>query len=230
MTMIDFANRSTRSSVYTVIYLSRTTIVCYWPQWLLAAFGLAACAAVEFEQRPQRRQLQLAAGGDDPDSVHYYGRPAVAVQQQPAAADEESSRTHHGKHKLKKLKKRLLLQCLLGHGRRRRRDTDAASGRFLLPIVLQSTNVNVHSGGSGGGAYGDPQHQYGGSSGCMEMMSNDHGPLLGSLGSGLGGLLGSPAEDAGTGGGSRGSLYSADWNRYARQFHRNYVRPLYRLF
>lgn len=196
---------------------------------------MAACAAVEFEQRPQRGQLQLqlhaaTGGGDDPDGVHYYGRP-VAVQQQPAT-DEESSRTHHGKHKLKKLKKRLLLQCLLGHGRRRRRDTDAASGRFLLPVVLQSTNVNVqgYGGGSGtGGGYGDAQHQYGGS-GCMEMMLNDHGPLLGSLGSGLGGLLGSPSEDAGTGGGSRSGLYAADWNRYARQFHRNYVRPLYRLF
>lgn len=187
----------------------------------MAIFGLAVCGAVEFEQH---QQLRTGGYGNFPDGYNYYYDGPVA------RTAEESARIHHGKHKkLKKLKKRLLLQCLLGHGRRRR-DATAASGRFLFPVVLQSTNVNV---GYGGG--GDPQHQYsdtgggGGGGGCMEMF-NDHGPSLGSLGSGLGGLLGSPAEDAGSGGGSRGGLYPADWNRYARQFHRNYVRPLYRLF
>lgn len=182
-------------------------------QRLLAVLGLVACCA-SFEFEP-RQQLQAADG----QYVGYYdGRLSPA-------ADEGSSRIHHGKHKLqKKLKKRLLLQCLLGHGRRRR-DTDAASGRFLLPVVLQSTNVNVGSGGGGGGSYGDQQqHPYGGG-GCMHMF-NDHG-----LG-GLIGSLGSPTNDASAGGGdgARSGPYGTDWNRYARQFHRSYIRPLYRLF
>jgi len=178
------------------------------------------CAAIKFEQQQLHQQLNAE------DHNYFYGRSAIS---EPLAVEENSSRTHHGKHKLKKLKKRLLLQCLLGHGQRRRRDTTAASARFLLPVVLQSTNVNIGSSGSGGsGTYSDPLYQYGDSSGCMQML-NDHGPSLGSLGSGLGSLLGSPMEDVITGGGSRNGLY-ADWNRYARQFHRNYIRPVYRLF
>lgn len=190
--------------------------------------ALAACAhvvcnadAVEFDQQ---RQLQ---------ADHDYGY--YSDGQSSSGAMDQFSRTHHGKLKLKKMKKRLLLQCLLGHGQRRRRDTEAASGRFLLPIVLQSTNVNV---GSGGGGYGDPQQQhgsYGNGGGCMQMF-NDHGPLgsLGTLGSSLGSSLGSlspfgSSMDNVMGEGSRNGLY-ADWNRYGRQFHRNFVRPLYRLF
>lgn len=210
-------------------------------QCLLVAFWFATCttvivdhvSAVEFDQR------QPSAYGDD----HYYYDGPAAVAAAPLN-EEESSRTHHGKHKFKKLKKRLLLQCLLGHGRRRR-DTSAASGRFLLPVVLQSTNVNV---GAGGQQHQQQQQLHNGG-GCMQMFGDDsHGPLgsppslatLGSPLSSLGSALGSlspfgpsvtenPAEDEG---GNRGGLsyYSADWNRYARQFRRNFVRPLYRLF
>lgn len=189
---------------------------------------------VEFDQR------QLSSYGDD---YSYYGEHSVAAPE----SEEVSARTHHAKlHKLKKLKlkKRLLLQCLLGNGRRRR-DTSEASGRFFLPVVLQSTNVNV---GSGGGGYQQLQQQQSHHSGCMQMFGDDnnHGPLgsppsLGSLGS-----LGSPLGSLGSALGSLGSLgpapvseeteeggnrnYAADWNRYARQFRRNFVRPLYRLF
>ncbi|XP_025415017.1 uncharacterized protein LOC112686798 [Sipha flava] len=177
--------------------------------WAVCAHLVCYANGVEFEQQ---RQLQADHGYD------YYSEGPLS-----SAAIEQLSRTHHGKLKMKKLKKRLLLQCLLGHGQRRRRDTEAASGRFLLPVVLQSTNVNVGPTGSGG-HFGDPQQHgsYGG--GCMEML-NDHGPLgvLGSLGS-----FGSSTADA-TGEGSRNGLYT-DWNRYGRQFHRNFVRPLYRLF
>eukprot|EP00102_Acyrthosiphon_pisum_P014124 XP_008183993.1 PREDICTED: uncharacterized protein LOC100166130 [Acyrthosiphon pisum] len=209
---------------------------------LLAAFWLATCAmiivgrvtGVEFDQR------QPLSYGDD---YSYYGEHShsVAVPEN----EEVSARTHHAKlHKLKKLKlkKRLLLQCLLGHGRRRR-DTSDASGRFFLPVVLQSTNVNVGSGGGGG--YGGHQQQQSHHSGCMQMFGDDnnHGPLgsppsLGSLGSPLGSLgsalgsLGSlgpaPVSEETEEGGNRN--YAADWNRYARQFRRNFVRPLYRLF
>lgn len=189
---------------------------------------------VEFDQR------QPSSYGDD---YSYYGEHGVAAPE----SDEVSARTHLAKlHKLKKLKlkKRLLLQCLLGHGRRRR-DTSEASGRFFLPVVLQSTNVNV---GSGGGGYGGHQQQQSMHSGCMQMFGDDnsHGPLgslpslpsLGSLGSPLGSLgsalgsLGSPgpapvSEETEEGGNRN---YAAGWNRYARQFRRNFVRPLYRLF
>lgn len=178
--------------------------------------GLAACVtAIEFEQQQPYQQIQT--GNYD----YYYGQQAVSE----AATDEEESRTHHKHKKLKKLKKRLLLQCLLQHHGHRRRRRDTASGRFLLPVVLQSTNVNV---GSGGG-YGEHQYGNGGSGGCMQMLNN-HGPL-GSLGSIGSGLLGSPApvnED--TGDSIRNGMYAADWNRYARQFRRNVVRPLYQLF
>lgn len=185
-------------------------------------FGLVTCVAgVQFDEQ---QQLQ---NGDNYYN-NYYNAPAAA---------EESSRTHH-KHKLqKKLKKRLLLQCLLEH-RRRRRDTDAASGRFLLPVVLQNTNVNV---GGQSGYSGEPNYGSfvggGGGGGCMQMLNN-HGPLHGSLGSLQGllgstqGLLGSTQDQdsppEGTSG-SRNGMYS-DWNRYARQFHRSFVRPLVRLF
>lgn len=188
-------------------------------------------AAVEFDD-----QRQLSPYGDD---YSYYGGPGVAAPER----EEESARTHHAKHKLKKLKlkKRLLLQCLLGHGRRRR-DTSEASGRFFLPVVLQSTNVNV---GSGGGGYGGHQQQQSHHSGCMQMFGDDnnHGPLssppllgslgslgspLGSLGSALGSLGPAPVTEEPEEGGNRN--YAANWNRYARQFRRNFVRPLYRLF
>lgn len=191
-------------------------------QCLFAVFGLAAFAtAVEFEQ--QRLPYQQVQAGNYDD--YYYGRPTVYAAE---TDDSEESRTHHKNKLNKKLKKRLLLQCLLqqhGHGRRRR-DTAAASGRFLLPVVLQSTNVNVGSGGGGGGGYGNGGGGgYGhGGGGCMQMLNN-HGPL-GSIGS----LLGSPAPvSEETGEGSRYLMY-ADWNRYARQFRRNIVRPLYQLF
>lgn len=203
-------------------------------QCLLVAFWFATSttvivdhvSAVEFDQR------QPSTYGDD----HYYYDGPTSVAAAPVN-EEESPRTHHGKHKFKKLKKRLLLQCLLGHGRRRR-DTSAASGRFLLPVVLQSTNVNV---GAGGQQHQQQQQLHNGG-GCMQMFGDDsHGPLgsppsLGSLGSALGSLspfgpsvTENPAEDES---GNRGGLsyYSADWNRYARQFRRNFVRPLYRLF
>lgn len=164
---------------------------------------------IQFDE--QQQQLQTSEN----DYSNYYDESAV-----------ETSRTHH-KHKLKKkLKKRLLLQCLLEH-RRRRRDTDG-SGRFLLPVVLQSTNVNVGNGQSGYG--GEPQYGSVGGGGCTQMLNN-HGPLHGSLGS-LQGLLGSTqnqdssADDTS---GSRNGMYY-DWNRYARQFHRSFVRPLVRLF
>lgn len=192
---------------------------------------------VEFDQR------QPSSYGDGysyyGDGYSYYGEQGVAAPE----IEEVSARTHHAKlHKLKKLKlkKRLLLQCLLGHGRRRR-DTSEASGRFFLPVVLQSTNVNV---GSGGGGYGSQQQQSH-HNGCMQMFGDDnsHGslgslPSLGSLGSPLGSLgsalgsLGSlgpaPVTEEQVDGGNRN--YAADWNRYARQFRRNFVRPLYRLF
>ncbi|VVC36784.1 Hypothetical protein CINCED_3A007475 [Cinara cedri] len=178
---------------------------------VFAICGLAAfVAAIEFEQ-----QLQLQA----PQSYYYDGR------SQPA---EESTRTHHGSHKLKKMKKRLLLQCLLslGQQRRRRRDTDAATGRFLIPFAVQNTNVNVGGGGGGGvGGYDDPQFGNYGGGGCMQML-NGHKPLLGQLGSPLGSLVSSVEE---SGPGNRNGQYT-DWNRYARQFNRNFVRPLYRLF
>lgn len=166
------------------------------------------------------------------DGYSYYGEHGVAAPE----IEEVSARTHHAKlHKLKKLKlkKRLLLQCLLGHGRRRR-DTSEASGRFFLPVVLQSTNVNVGSGGGGHGSQQQQSHH----NGCMQMFGDDnsHGPLdslpsLGSLGSALGSLgsLGpAPVTEEQEDGGNRN--YAADWNRYARQFRRNFVRPLYRLF
>jgi len=188
---------------------------------------------VEFDQRQP-----LSYG----DGYSYYGEHGVQAAPE---SEEVSARTHHAKlHKLKKLKlkKRLLLQCLLGHGRRRR-DASDASGRFFLPVVLQSTNVNVGSGGGGG--YGGHQQQQSHHSGCMQMFSDDnsHGPLgslpsldslgspLGSLGSALGSLgsLGpAPVTEEQEDGGNRN--YAADWNRYARQFRRNFVRPLYRLF
>lgn len=94
----------------------------------LVAFLFATCtmvvvvSAVEFDQR------QPSLYGNE---YYYYGGHTAAAAD--SENEEESQRTHHVKHKLKKLKKRLLLQCLLGHSRRRR-DTSAASGRFLLPI------------------------------------------------------------------------------------------------
>jgi len=219
-------------------------------QCLLAALWLAAyttvfvsrVAAVQFDQR------QPSPYSDDYYDQYGGGPTAAAAAAASAASDEESPRTHHlhKKLKLKKLlKKKLLLQCLLGHGRRRR-DASEASGRFLFPVVLQSTNVNVGSGGGHGGQ--QQQSQHGG--GCMQMFGDDnHGPLgsppslpsLGSLGSPLGSLgsaLGSfgPAavteEQSEDEGGNRNgqSFLAADWNRYARQFRRNFVRPLYRLF
>jgi hypothetical protein len=181
---------------------------------------------VEFDQRQPSSYS---------DEYSYYGEHSVAAPE----SDEVSSRTHLAKLlKLKKLKlkKRLLLQCLLGHSRRRR-DTSEASGRFFLPVVLQSTNVNVGSGGGGGG-YQQQQSQH---SGCMQMFGDDnnHGPLgsppsfgslgsLGSLGSALGSLGPAPVSEETDEGGNRN--YAANWNRYARQFRRNFVRPLYRLF
>ncbi|XP_015379077.1 PREDICTED: uncharacterized protein LOC107173169 isoform X2 [Diuraphis noxia] len=175
---------------------------------------------VEFDD-----QRQPSLYGND---YSYYGAGySVAAPER----EEELARTHHVKHKLKKLKKKLLVQCLLGHGRRRR-DTSEASGRFFLPVVLQSTNVNVGSGGGGGGHQQQQSHH----SGCMQMFGDDnsHGPLgslgspLGSLGSALGSLGPAPVTEESEDGGNRN--YAANWNRYARQFRRNFVRPLYRLF
>ncbi|XP_026822344.1 uncharacterized protein LOC113560579 isoform X1 [Rhopalosiphum maidis] len=202
----------------------------------LVAFLFATCTMVIVVSTVEFDQRQPSLYGDE--YYNYGGHTAAAVDSE---NEEESQRTHHVKHKLKKLKKRLLLQCLLGHSRQRR-DTSAASGRFLLPIVLQSTNVNV---GSDGQQHQQQTHHGGG---CMQMFGDDsHGPLqgslpsLGSLGSPLGSLgsalgsLGSfgpsvtenPEEDES---GNRNGLYSPNWNRYARQFRRNFVRPLYRLF
>ncbi|XP_050429313.1 uncharacterized protein LOC126838708 [Adelges cooleyi] len=149
---------------------------------------------------------------------------AVEFQDYNDASPE--SRTH--KHKLKKLKKRLLLHCLLSH-HRRRRDT-AATGRFLLPlpIVLQSTNVNVNDGVTNGeGNYGNGEYHQGAGNGgydpeCMQMLNN-HGPLLT-------GAISSAGSIAGLGDSGSRNGYAADWDRYARQFHRTFVRPLYRLF
>lgn len=214
-------------------------------QCLFAVIGLAAvtvvgrAAAVEFEPRPQyHNQQQLYAGSNGYYSYADGSSSAAGVADGEDYDDAQpSSRIHHGKHKhklQKKLKKRLLLQCLLEH-RRRRRDTGGASGRLLLPVVLQSTNVNVAPGGGsyggGGGSYGGGGGgSYGGMSGCMHL-GNGHGPL-GSLGPSLGSLgsfgsQGAPVEEM-TDEGTR--RLSADWNRYARRFHRNFVRPLYQLF
>lgn len=217
----------------------------FFSQCLITVLGLAATIAghvaggIEFEQPGHQPAAGYGYGygyGDSRVADNYgygysdsrvgdnygyvYDARAFAEADEAATAAVDlspSSRTHHGKHKAKKLKKKLLLHCLLGgHGRRRR---DAGTGRFILPIAVQSTNVNVGSGGlgGGGGAYGDPLYGGGGGGGggCMNMLNN-HGPL---------GLLGSPTGDSD----SRSSVYK-DWNRYARQFHRNFVRPLYRLF
>lgn len=143
--------------------------------------------------------------------------------------DDSPEGRFHKKNKLKKLKKRLLLNCLLQTGHRRRRDT--ASGRFFLPVVLQSTNVNVNdgvSGGYGGADSGQDLYQGGGGSSvdpdCMHLINN-HGPLLTGAISSAGSLAG-----IGDGGSRHGYVMHSNWDRYARQFHRNYVRPLYRLF
>lgn len=183
-------------------------------------FGFVACAAVSFEQQP-RASYEVQETNYDYGS---YEVPSTADEAVPV--ENPSSRTHHGKHKLKKKLKKQLLHCLLQqhHGRRRR----DATGRFFIPLVLQNTNVNVGDSGSNG--YGGQYQQYGGGGGgCMQML-NGHGPLLGSLGGtlgSLGGAFGSPnTED----GGNRAGTYAADWNRYARQYRRNVVRPLYRLF
>lgn len=103
-------------------------------------------------------------------------------------------------------------------------DAGASNGRFLIPLAVQNTNVNV-------GGYGDPQYgNYGGGGGgndCMQITNGHKKPLLEQL---LGSLVPSAGDSGGDSGvGSRNGLY-ADWNRYARQFDRNFVRPLYRLF
>lgn len=163
-------------------------------------FGLVVCAAA-IEFERQQQQLRAS-----PDYNYYDGRTQ--------SADDESGRTHHGSHKLKKMKKRLLLQCL-----RQQMDTGAVTGRFLIPFAVQNTNVNV-------GGYGDPQYGSYGGGGCMQI-TNDHKPLLEQL---LATLVPSTGDSGDGGGvGSRYGLY-ADWNRYARQFDRNFIRPLYRLF
>ncbi|XP_050534286.1 uncharacterized protein LOC126901672 [Daktulosphaira vitifoliae] len=148
-----------------------------------------------------------------------------AVEFQQYEDDSPEGRIHK-KNKIKKLKKRLLLNCLLQSGRRRRRDT-APTGRFLLPIVLQSTNVNVNDGGYTGSDSGHDYQGGGGSSvdhDCMHLINN-HGPLLSGAVSSAGSIAGI---------GDSGSRHSygmhTNWDRYARQFHRNFVRPLYRLF
>lgn len=170
---------------------------------VFAVFGLVAIMAAnksERQQQQQQQQLQTLPG------YYYDGRSQSVI---------ESTRTHHGGHKLKKMKKQKLLQCLLalGHERRRRRDTTASgTGRFFIPFVVQNTNVNVGDGG-GGGTYSDPPQYESYESGCMQF-------FLGSTG-------GSSTENSGTD--SRNGLYT-DWYRYARQFNRNFVRPLYRLF
>lgn len=190
---------------------------------LLTVFGLVACAAIEFEQQP-RASYQVQETNYD---YNNYGEPATAVEAVPVSVGDASSRTHHGKHKLKKKLKKRLLHCLLQqhHGRRRRRD---ATGRFFIPLVSQNTNVNV-GGGSGSDGYGGQHQQHYGGGGCMQMF-NDHGPSLGSLGGALGSLGGAFGSPAAEEDGNRAGTYAADWNRYARQFRRNIVRPLYQLF